>query len=139
MTDARQDARQPLFEILYCSTLAPDLPPTTVGSITSRARARNLERGITGLLVFDGQRFCQHLEGPRDAVDELMAQIAKDPRHTDIRVVHAAPLPVRRYTGFGMGLAESEGPDLMAGVHVLNGEVALRHFLALLPSFDING
>jgi hypothetical protein len=128
-----------LYEVLYCSTLAQDLPPTTVGSIASRARGRNAERGITGLLVFDGQRFCQHLEGPRGAVDALMRQIEDDPRHIDIRVVYAAPLRVRRYTGFGMGLAESEGPDLMAGVHVLDGEVALRHFLALLPSFDING
>ncbi|CAA2102067.1 BLUF domain-containing protein [Variovorax paradoxus] len=131
--------QRPLYEVLYCSTLTQDLPPNTVGSIATRARGRNVERGITGLLVFDGQRFCQHLEGPREAVDALMQQIEKDPRHTDIRVVYQAPLAVRRYTGFGMGLAESEGPDLMAGVHVLEGETALRHFLALLPSFDING
>jgi len=26
----------------------------------------------------------------------------------------------------------------MAGVHVLDGEAALRHFLDLRPSFDIN-
>ncbi|MFM9922224.1 BLUF domain-containing protein [Variovorax sp. H27-G14] len=138
MTEAKLPL-PPLYEVLYCSTLAPDQSPTTVGSITSRARTRNAQRGITGLLVFDGQRFCQHLEGPREAVDTLMQQIGHDPRHTDIRVVYEAPLVVRRYTGFGMGLAESEGPDLMAGVHVLSGEVALRHFLALLPSFDING
>jgi len=27
----------------------------------------------------------------------------------------------------------------MAGVHALDGEVALKHFLALRRSFDING
>ncbi|RQO61023.1 blue light sensor protein [Variovorax sp. KBW07] len=130
---------QPLYEVLYCSTLAQNLPPTTVGAIVTRARARNAEQGITGLLVFDGMRFCQHLEGPRDAVDSLMRRIVEDPRHVEVRVAYEAPLARRRYTGFGMGLAESEGPDLMAGVHALDGEVALRHFLALLPSFDING
>ncbi|MGJ7525439.1 BLUF domain-containing protein [Variovorax sp. GB1P17] len=129
----------PLYEVLYCSTLAQDLPPTTVGTIASQARGRNAELGITGLLVFDGMRFCQHLEGPRGAVDALMQRIEQDPRHVGVRVVYEAPLASRRYTGFGMGLAESEGPDLMAGVHALDGEVALRHFLALLPSFDING
>jgi hypothetical protein len=56
-----------------------------------------------------------------------------------MRVVLRGAAGERRYTGFGMGLAESEGPYLMAGVHALDGEVALRHFLALLPSFDING
>lgn len=127
-----------LCEVLYCSTLTQDQPPATVGAIVSRARTRNAERGITGLLVFDGLRFCHHLEGPREAVDALMRQIEKDPRHVDVRVAYKAPLAARRYNGFGMGLAESEGPDLMAGVHALNGEAALRHFLALLPSFDIN-
>jgi hypothetical protein len=68
-----------------------------------------------------------------------MRQIQEDPRHVDVRVVYEAPLAARRYSGFGMGLAECEGPDLMAGVHVLIGEAALRHFLALVPSFDISG
>lgn len=129
----------PLYEVLYCSTLAQDLPPTTVGTIASQARGRNAELGITGLLVFDGMRFCQHLEGPRSAVGQLMQRITQDPRHVGMRVVYEAPLASRRYTGFGMGLAECEGPDLMAGVHALDGKVALGHFLALLPSFDING
>ncbi|MGJ7505408.1 BLUF domain-containing protein [Variovorax sp. RHLX14] len=129
----------PLYEVLYCSTLAQGLPPDTVGSIASRARMRNAERDITGLLVFDGMRFCQHLEGPPEAIDALMQQIESDPRHVGVRVVYQAPLAARRYSGFGMGLAECEGPDLMAGVHALDGEAALRHFLALVPSFDING
>jgi len=61
-----------LSEILYCSELAPDLPPDTVASIVARARVRNGELGITGLLVFDGQRFCQHIEGPPGALQTLM-------------------------------------------------------------------
>ena len=129
----------PLYEIFYCSVLAQDLPANAVGAIVGQARARNAAQDITGLLVFDGMRFCQHLEGPRDAVEALMRRIEQDPRHTEVRVVHEGPLESRRYSGFGMGLAESEGPDLMAGVHVLEGEAALKHFLALRSSFDING
>ena len=68
-----------------------------------------------------------------------MRRIDRDSRHTDVRVVYRGALATRRYTGFGMGLAESEGPHLMAGVHALEGEAALKHFLALRPSFDING
>ncbi|RSZ44179.1 MULTISPECIES: BLUF domain-containing protein [unclassified Variovorax] len=134
-----EEATPPLYEVLYCSTLAQDLAPGTVGTIASRARIRNAQHDITGLLVFDGLRFCQHLEGPREAVDALMRLIAADPRHVGVRVVYEAPLEIRRYSGFGMGLAECEGPDQMAGVHALDGEAALRHFLSLVPSFDING
>lgn len=128
-----------LYEVLYCSTLVQDLAPPTVGAIVTQARAKNAERGITGLLVFDGMRFCQHLEGPRGAVEALMRRIEHDPRHVDIRIAYEGALRSRRYTGFGLGLAESEGPHLMSGVHALEGETALLHFLALLPSFDING
>ncbi|MET3497568.1 BLUF domain-containing protein [Variovorax boronicumulans] len=130
---------QPLHEIFYCSLLGQELPATTVGAIVTRARVRNAVQGITGLLVFDGMRFCQHLEGPREAVQTLMRRIESDPRHVEVRVLYEGPLAERRYSGFGMGLAESEGTDLMAGVHALDGEAALRQFLALRPSFDING
>jgi hypothetical protein len=130
---------KPLFEIFYCSVLTQDLPPATVGAIVTQARARNAQHEITGLLVFDGMRFCQHLEGPPDAVKALMQRIDRDSRHTDVRVVYQGAVAARRYSGFGLGLAESEGPHLMAGVHALDGEAALKHFLALRSSFDING
>jgi hypothetical protein len=112
-----------LFEIFYCSVLTQDLPPATVGAIVTQARARNAQHQITGLLVFDGMRFCQHLEGPPEAVKTLMQRIDQDSRHTDVRVVYQGALAARRYSG----------------VHALEGEAALKHFLALRSSFDING
>jgi len=70
----------------------------------------------------------------------IFAQIVEEFDRTSrmLERVYRGPLAARRYSGFGMGLAESEGPDLMAGVHALDGEAALKHFLALQPSFDIN-
>jgi hypothetical protein len=37
--------------------------------------------GVTGLLVFDGVRYIQLIEGEDSAVDLLMARIARDRRH----------------------------------------------------------
>ena len=128
-----------LREFLYCSELAPDMAADAVGTIVAQARVRNEAHCITGLLVFDGLRFCQHFEGPPDAAQALMDRIARDPRHTGVRVAYAGELAGRRYSSFRLGLAECEGPDLMAGVHALDGDAALKHFLALRPSFDING
>ena len=85
-----------LFEIFYCSVLKQDLPPATVGAIVTQARARNAQHEITGLLVFDGMRFCQHLEGPPEAVKTLMQRIDQDSRHTDVRVVYQGALAARR-------------------------------------------
>lgn len=133
------DTQQPLHEVFYCSTLTPDLPPATVGAIVNQARNRNADRNITGLLVFDGIRFCQHLEGPREEVEILVQRIVRDPRHMGVRLVYQGPLHSRHYNGFRLGLAESEGPDLMEGVHALEGETAFKHFLALRRTFDISG
>ena len=53
-----------LYEVLYVSTLAPDQPLQVVAEIAAHARPANASMDITGLLIFDGQRFCQQLEGP---------------------------------------------------------------------------
>ena len=131
-----------LHEILYCSLLAPDQPTEIVGQIVSRARVRNATEGITGLLVFDGMRFCQHFEGPRRQVLGLLNRLEADPRHMEMRVVYDGELLRRRYRRFDMGLAQTEddaeGEDI-AILQQLDGAEALERFLALRPRFDIAG
>ncbi|AMM23988.1 BLUF domain-containing protein [Variovorax sp. PAMC 28711] len=128
-----------LHEILYFSTLAPGQKPTVVGQIVSQARARNAGHDVTGLLVFDGQYFCQHIEGPRDQLSRLMDRIGHDARHCDIRVVYEGALAERRYQRFDMGFADVEGPTGVADLHRLDGAAALEHFLARRPHFDVSG
>ncbi|MDM0017798.1 BLUF domain-containing protein [Variovorax saccharolyticus] len=128
-----------LHEILYCSLLAPDQPTEVVGRIVSRARARNADDGITGLLVFDGQRFCQHFEGPREKVRSLMMRLEADRRHTDLCVLFEGSLAARRYQRFEMGLAQVEEQEDLADFHALQGAEALQRFLSLRPRFDIAG
>ncbi|CAN5907309.1 hypothetical protein BH11PSE13_BH11PSE13_32910 [soil metagenome] len=118
--------------------LAPDLEANAVGKIVGQARARNASRQISGLLVFDGLRFCQHIEGPQRELLRLMDSIGQDPRHTDIRVVYDGTLDARRYQRFEMGYADIEGPSTLTGMQGLDGAEALAHFLALRPRFDIN-
>jgi Sensors of blue-light using FAD len=126
-------------EVLYCSVLASDQPTGIVGQIVSRARIRNAREGITGLLVFDGLRFCQHFEGPRDAVHALMARLEVDPRHTDLLVLHEARVAQRRYPRFEIGLAQVEEREELADIAALGGAEALERFIALRPGFDISG
>lgn len=128
-----------LHEILYCSVLAPGLAPNVVGRIVAQSRARNAAREISGLLVFDGQRFCQHLEGPQRQVLQLLNTIGDDQRHTDVRVIYEGALDARRYQRFDMGYADIEGPNTMSDLQDLDGAEALAHFLALRRCFDVSG
>lgn len=127
----------PLYEFLYWSQLADSQSPTAIGQILARARPFNATHGITGLLVFDGQRFCQHLEGPAAAVEALMGRIAADERHSEVRIAYEGPLAERRYQRFDMGYAQADDPQEMEQLALRRGADALQQFLALRPSFDI--
>ncbi|MFT4195263.1 BLUF domain-containing protein [Ottowia sp.] len=129
----------PLYEFLYCSTLAEDRSPTVVGQILARARPHNEAYGITGLLVFDGQHFCEHLEGPRAPLEALMARIAGDSRHTGVYIAHEGSLAERRYQRFDMGYAQAEDSGPIGELFALRDEAALARFLALRPGFDVHG
>lgn len=130
------EANLELQEILYSSELAAGIPANEVGSIIAQARTGNVRRGVTGLLVFDGHRFCQHLEGPRDVVVRLMDRIAMDERHAQVRVMYEGLVPQRRYAGFEVGLADTEC-DLL-GLQQLDGVEALARFLQLRKGFDVS-
>ena len=126
-----------LHEILYFSQLAPDQPTDVVGQIVARARARNAREGITALLVFDGMRFCQHIEGPRRNVLQLMERLEADPRHVQMRVVYEGELLQRRYHPFDLGLAQVEDGEDVAVIQQFDGAEALARFMALRPRLDI--
>ena len=129
----------PFREILYISLLATDQSTTVVGQIATISRARNLRDGITGLLVFDGMRFCQHFEGSPEAVQALLARLEADPRHVELRVLYEGELAQRRYQRFEMGLAEVEDHEDLVDVDALQGVAALECFIALRSRFDISG
>lgn len=127
-----------LYEVLYTSTLAPDAPVTAVAAIVATARLKNPQYDLTGLLVFDGQHFCQQLEGPRSAVLARMERIREDARHVDVDVVHHGVLTQRRFRRFTMGYATSEGEDYLQQIRGLEPKPALERFLAMLPTLDLD-
>ncbi|MES2943024.1 MAG: BLUF domain-containing protein [Pseudomonadota bacterium] len=134
-----QPAKLPirLHEVLYVSVMAPDLPISTVADIAGKARIANDKAGITGLLIFDGQRFCQQLEGDRKAVLKLLERIREDPRHTQIEVLHHSALAERRFRRFGLAYTMVEDIDTLARLEQLDGQAAVDAFVALISTLDM--
>ena len=77
------------FQLLYISRLARDCNFSVVKEIVEVARRSNPGLGITGALLFDGERFCQLLEGSEPDVRTLMSRIEVDPRHAHVKVLYA--------------------------------------------------
>ncbi len=127
-----------LHEVLYVSTLAPDSPVKVVSQIAVKARAANEAAGVTGLLVFDGMRFCQQIEGPRKQVLALIERIRQDPRHVNVEILHHGSLAERRFRRFSLGYVTVDDVDVLARIEDAGPEQAMAQFLALIPSVDLD-
>lgn len=127
-----------LYEALYISTIAPGEALSVIGDIATTARVFNESQGITGLLVFDGMRFCQQLEGERKKVMKLLERIQQDRRHTNVEILHHAPLAERRFRRFSLGYPTVDDADVLGPIEQLDGEAALDAFLALIASLDLD-
>ena len=125
-----------LYETIYVSTLAPGRPVSSVGEIAGKARVSNPVQGITGLLIFDGMRFCQQLEGMKRQVVGLMEKIRRDPRHTNLEIVHYGELASRRFYNFSLGYTTVEDPEVLERLEKLQGLAAVSAFVALLSQVD---
>lgn len=81
---------------------APSLPE--LESLVAAARGRNRSVGITGMLLCDGGRFLQTIEGPPDAIDQVWQSIQRDPRHRAIEVLSQHIVPARLFSGSDLQL-----------------------------------
>lgn len=68
-----------------------------IASIRGAAETRNVELGLTGVLIFSGRRFAQFLEGPHERLGIMKASILRDSRHTDVQTLMIPDVEQRRY------------------------------------------
>jgi hypothetical protein len=92
-----------LVRLLYASRTPGSLTPKAIEAILESSRRHNPESGITGILCHGGEVFLQVLEGGREAVNALYNQIARDPRHRDVVILHYEEVTERRFAGWTMG------------------------------------
>ncbi len=71
--------------------------------ILATARTKNVERNVTGYLIFDRAWFIQILEGDRAEVRATYDRIARDPRHADVTLMDMKAIKQRSFTQWSMG------------------------------------
>ena len=73
-----------LDTFVYCSRAAEGVDDVEVDRMIEWSQRRNVQRNITGVLVFGSGVFFQWFEGPPAEVENLIASLHGDPRHYDI-------------------------------------------------------
>lgn len=77
-----------LLELIYTSQSQPQTGSDDITEILASSERNNAARSITGLLLYDGDRYIQILEGEQKDVEGLFAVISEDPRHHDLELLH---------------------------------------------------
>ena len=100
-------------QFIYTSaSSSKDFGTEQLHEILEVSRKNNVERGVTGILLFVEGSFFQVLEGERGEVERLYEKISKDKRHRHMALVLAHDLPSRVFGDWSMGYAELTKEDL---------------------------
>lgn len=134
-----------LYNVVYCSRATNGIDEAAVKRIIETAHRCNPVQGITGLLVFGSGIFFQWLEGPRDNVTQLMANIKADPRHQEIVPLSAVEeVRERLFPDWDMELVTSDDirdvlVDALDTAKDANNIKALELLIEQLDSGELNG
>ncbi len=107
-------------------------------NIQTASIARNSELNITGLLIATKFHFAQVLEGPTEAVDEVMASITIDPRHCEVEVLRREEIAIRQFANWQLAVFEREAfasismRTLLAALHEGTEVAAQGKFFRLI-------
>ena len=93
-----------LKSLTYTSRAKLDLSADDLHDIHRIARELNSIDGITGLLVFNGTHFLQIIEGAEAAIDDLVARLRRDPRHSGLEIRDEHKISHRSFPDWSMEL-----------------------------------
>jgi len=100
--------------IIYCSQATHDMAPDELVELLERAQRNNEERGLSGMLLYASQSFLQMLEGDEADLDVTYERIARDDRHTNLRLLGKRDVSSRMFPDWTMGFEHVDDEDLAA-------------------------
>ncbi|WP_294992803.1 BLUF domain-containing protein [uncultured Stenotrophomonas sp.] len=92
----------PLRAIAYVSRALPELSVDRLQALVEDAARFNKMAGVTGVLLHDGDRFVQYIEGPPDGIDSVYERILQAGSHVDIIELARGRLGQRQFPYWSM-------------------------------------
>lgn len=124
-----------LVQLTYVSTPRVPFSAGDVATLLAAARTANARRNVTGLLLYDGVRFLQVLEGAPADVDALVERIRNDGRHHALVVLSRKPIDARHFSEWAMAYRDARDDRDLAAVVAPLVEGADASTRALFESF----
>jgi hypothetical protein len=111
--------RVPIKAVVYVSVATAGIAGDALGLHSSKlcelvddAARFNLEAGVTGVVLFDGARFLQYIEGPADGVDVAYSRVLGSSSHSEIMELHRGNVATRRLPFWPMKWLPAEAAEV---------------------------
>jgi two-component system chemotaxis response regulator CheY len=102
-----------LFRVVYASAASPGIGRNDIVDIFRRIQQRNFCRGAMGGLCLNSAYFLQVLEGPRSIVEKIFANIEKDDRHHDIKIIFKGYVEARTFKNCSVNIVSTAYPNVI--------------------------
>jgi FAD-dependent sensor of blue light len=96
-----------VIQLIYRSAARVAFNERQLSQLLSQARDNNLQRGLTGMLLYDEGSFLQVLEGESEHLLALYTRILLDPRHVDIAKLLEREIQERQFGAWQMGFVSA--------------------------------
>lgn len=113
-----------LESISYTSAAVRPVSPQEIQHLLARARARNAQESVTGVLLYCDGSFHQYLEGPPDGLARVYGAISRDPLHHHIFEMLREPIDQREFESWDMGYRGTDAIEGMADAVALDALLA---------------
>lgn len=107
-----------MYRLIYKSTESAPFTNTKLKKLLDQTRRHNVERSVSGVLIYHHGVFLQLLEGDAADVKSVFGRIERDHRHKQITTLLAADKPGGRAFGqWPMGFIDGDdAAALLSGV-----------------------
>ena len=89
-------------QVTYVSTACGDDSYEVFRDIERQSLRNNVRSGLSGLLLFDGVRYLQILEGNSEAIEATVARIHADNRHLGVLLLADKTVECAQFGGWAM-------------------------------------
>lgn len=103
-----------LHAFAYVSDAVEGIGAADIDRILAAASSFNRVAGVTGVLMFDGRRFLQYLEGPDDGVASVAQRVINARSHGQIRELARGEVATRHFPRWTMASARIESEVMRA-------------------------
>ena len=91
-----------LIELTYVSEPAQNMSFLGLMRLLYHSYANNQALGITGVLIYEDNKFGQVIEGAEKDIEALWQKIQKDSRHKNVRLIEAKSINERSFSKWTM-------------------------------------